>query len=192
MNWTHTLALIPLHQFCLRVRLLTAYACTDPGPEIDTPPACADRLFDRLNGSPGLPGHSCNRFFIVWIIEFIAPGQSSKVPKPLLLIVIPLLNQTCYPFVNHRQSDCHAHWTASASHKLCHLVNPDRLQSPLLFFAYVLPDPQNQSKPHVLASNLIQTKIISAIHTAKIDDLWSNTALFSAFFCTFDSHGHDN
>ena len=136
MNWTHTL----WHWYpCLH----SACAC-----------ACLPRtlaliLVQRLTRplpAPGLPGHSCNRFFIVWIIEFIAPGQSSKVPKPLLLIVIPLLNQTCYPFVNHRQSDCHAHWTASASHKLCHLVNPDRVQSPLLFFACVLPDLQNLPK----------------------------------------------
>ena len=41
----HTLALIPLHQFCLCVCVLTAYACTGHGPEIDTPHACTDRFW---------------------------------------------------------------------------------------------------------------------------------------------------
>ena len=54
---------------------------------------CLHRPFlDRLNGSPGLPGHPCNRFFIVWIIDFIAPGQSSKNPKMVLIRFILVLN----------------------------------------------------------------------------------------------------
>jgi len=55
---------------------------------------CLHRPFlHRLNRSPGLPGQSCNRFFIVWIIEFIRPGHSSKVAKMVLRRFILVLNQ---------------------------------------------------------------------------------------------------
>ena len=152
----HTLALIPLHQFCLCACRIDLYACTDPGPEIDTPHAWPDRFCTVYTV------HLVNRpEFQKWYLYgsfWYLTWYSLQVAKTLLFCIILLLNQTCYPFVNigliqthrpsnpfvnHRQSDCHAHWTAPASHRPCNLVMPDRVQSPLLFFACVLPDPQN-------------------------------------------------
>ena len=71
---THA-SILPARASAYRVRLHWSWSRDWHAP-------CLHRPFlDRLNGSPGLPGHPCNRFFIVWIIDFIAPGQSSKNPK---------------------------------------------------------------------------------------------------------------
>ena len=62
---------------------------------------------------------------------------SLQLAKTLLFIVKTLLNQTCHSFVNIGLIQ---------THRPRNLVMPDRVQSPLLFFACVLPDLQNLPK----------------------------------------------
>jgi len=103
-----------------------------------------------------------------------------ELPKPLSARVILLpgsldracIAQTVNPFVNHRQSD--------------------RAQSPVLFFACVLPDPKNTSKPHVWTTNLIQTKIISAFLQTKLVKISPASCQNCIKICVLPGHGFDN
>ena len=136
MNWTRTL----WHWYpcinsacacvCLprTLALVLVQRLTRPLPAL----ILARPFLDRLNGSPGLPGHSCNRFFIVWIIEFIAPGQSSKMARANFgtdtrcnwqnyYLHASFCCLTCYPLVNHRLSEYYPN-TA-----FCYLLPLDRV-----------------------------------------------------------------